>query len=87
MKTSSEEKLQAVLDAISEQDVVLSTAMKKKAELRTYLKDICEHPRRIRKDYYSEGSYYDKEEWTTREYCAYCSHDFGVIKRSTGGYG
>lgn len=87
MKTNDEEKLQAIVDAIAEQGVVVSNAMKKITELQVLLKDTCDHPRKTLKDLYSEGSYYDREEWTTKEFCAYCGEDFGVVKRAIGGYG
>lgn len=87
MKTSDEEALQKVIDARSEQDNLAAEARAKSNALSAYLKEICDHPRRMHKDHYSPGSYYDREEWTTNEYCAYCGHDFGEVKRTVGGWG
>lgn len=87
MKTSDERALQQIVDAISEQGAKQNEALGKVLELRAYLKEVCDHPRRITKDHYSEGSYFDREEWTTNEYCAYCGHDFGEIRRTVGSYG
>lgn len=87
MKTSDEEALQKILDAITEQGMIQSRTLAKVLELTAYLQEVCDHPRRINKDSYISGSYYDKEEWITNEHCAYCGYDFGIIKRIVGSYG
>lgn len=78
---------QVILDAISAQGSIMSDAAKKMYELRKLLVTHCSHPKIIFKESYLEGSYYDREEWITEEICAYCQHNFGVVKRTTGGYG
>lgn len=87
MKTSDESKLQAVVDAIAEQDEIQVHAIQKRNDLYSYLKDICDHPRFITKDQHSPGSYYDREEWITYKHCSYCGENFGIVKKTVGGYG
>jgi hypothetical protein len=78
---------QTILDAISAQGSIMSDAARKITELRKLLVTHCSHPKIVLKETYLEGSYYDREEWVVEEYCAYCQHNFGIVKHTFGGYG
>jgi hypothetical protein len=80
-------KEQVIVDAINAQGLIASDAARKITELYNLLRTTCSHPKIIFKESYSEGSYYDREEWITEEICTYCQHNFGIVKRTIGGYG
>lgn len=78
---------QVILDAINAQGSIASDAARKITELHNLLRTTCSHPKTVIKETYSQGSYYDKEEWIQEQYCAYCQHNFGTVNRTVGGYG